>query len=246
MEGGEARRRVRRAHKLETNKWQSARPAGLVAFDVVTQHLYNSSVGAFGAAVRFRMEGGRHLEVDTGETMQRLPEGAHKEFVTVGYNVDGEAVFAIPVNEEEFRELFGRHVVTAGEDTELGTQTTSDGADAVETVVFGEAANEIDSDTLEAAIGDGERMKRAPGFLGGGFVTLTGLAAGDVEAFEVTAHVRPVIRRAEERVGLVGAKMAHRVMAETVESFAEFGESGNAEPVANKEEPVTDGDTGEG
>ncbi len=220
------------------NARECTNPALLVAVDVVSEGLNDGFIGAFASAVCHGMEGGRHLDFYNRDFVKGGPERAVELAVAVRDDFCWETIFAEPSVEEDVGELSGGAVSASRNDVNVGSKTVRECCDGVVSLVFREGSNEIDCDTVTVLIWYWEGMQWSRGFGGGGFETLAIVAGGDIALFEVTTHIRPVVRSAERGVCFVGAKVAKGIVGESVEGFAEVINAGDYEAVVEEKESV--------
>jgi phosphopantothenate synthetase len=99
--------------------------------------------------------------------VEGFPEARDKEFVSVGDDIDRQAIVTVPVFEEEESKRFGRDVSAGRYKADVSARPIGDGDDAIEMVIFGKRANEINGDAVTTGVRHRMRVKRANGFLGG-------------------------------------------------------------------------------
>ena len=208
MKGRIARGRVHGAHEFKTDAGEGIDPAHLLSVVVESKGLDDSLIGALGDTIGLRVEGRGELEFDAGEFVKRVPKVRKKEMVAVGENTKRESIFAIPVIEEKFGEVFGSNVGAAGDEADIRRELVGNGAEVVVTVVEGEGANEIDENTITAFVCNREGMKGARCFGTAALVALALVTGLDVRVSQVMFHFGPVKGGGEGFVGFGDAVMA--------------------------------------
>jgi len=67
--------------------------------------------------------------------VQGAPKLQDEKLISVGDDLEGEAIFTIPIVEKDDCELFSRYVSTCGDDSYVRVETIGNGKDAVKTIV---------------------------------------------------------------------------------------------------------------
>ena len=81
--------------------------------------------------------------------------------VSITHNVQWQAILAVPVNKEQFSEIFGGQIRATGNDMDVRAEATSEGSNAVKTSVNRKGPNKVDSSTEASSIRDGKGMERS-------------------------------------------------------------------------------------
>lgn len=68
--------------------------------------------------------------------MEHFPKPAHKRFVSVGDNIQRQAILAVLVLEEEASKALGHYIRTAWDKTEFRAQMVCYNRNVIETTVF--------------------------------------------------------------------------------------------------------------
>ena len=88
---------------------------------------------------------------------------------------------------------FGSDCCVGGRNSDVGTKMICNSDYAIESVIHGTGADEIDCDGVTTGVRDREGMQRTRWFGCAAFVPLTVSACGDVGLKLITMHVWPVV-----------------------------------------------------